>query len=329
MKALEKDRTRRYASASEFAADIMRHLQDEVVIARPPSVGYRASRFVRKHQGAAAAGLGLFLMLIAGFIVSTVFFFRSEAARREAEQQSETAQRQSYLANIAAADVNVRGGAAAEATRRLEQIGPALRGWEWRHSYLKTDTSVATLGAAGAAVFVAFSPDRSRVFWISEFGVAHAADASLSPDSIAHTARRASERLERASLCRRNRARRLALAVERVEVDGCALWQRRHAGLWPQIGTSAAVRGRDQRTEPDRRAVGHAAPPFPRAQHGRVNRRARGAHRRHFVRGIQSRRHAHRVRFVRSHGPDVESRDTNDDDGRGAAFGRGQRGIRT
>jgi eukaryotic-like serine/threonine-protein kinase len=178
MKALEKDRTRRYASASEFAADIMRHLQDEVVIARPPSVGYRASRFVRKHQGAAAAGVGLFLMLIAGFIVSTVFFFRAEAARREAERQSETAHRQSYLANIAAADMNVRGGAAAEATRRLEQIAPALRGWEWRHLYLKTNTSVATLGAAGAVAFVAFSPDQSRVVWISEFGVVHAADAS-------------------------------------------------------------------------------------------------------------------------------------------------------
>ena len=177
MKALEKDRTRRYASASEFAADIMRHLQDEVVIARPPSVGYRASRFVRKHQGAAAAGLGLFLMLMIGFIVSTVFFFRSEAARREAEHQSEIAHRQSYLANIAAADLNVRGGAAAEATRRLEQVAPALRGWEWRHLYLKTNTSVATLGAAGAVAFVAFSPDQQRVHWISEFGVAHAADA--------------------------------------------------------------------------------------------------------------------------------------------------------
>jgi len=49
--ALDKDRTRRYASASEFAADITRHLQNEVVVARPPSLGYRTSRFVRKHRG--------------------------------------------------------------------------------------------------------------------------------------------------------------------------------------------------------------------------------------------------------------------------------------
>jgi WD40 repeat protein/serine/threonine protein kinase len=234
MKALEKDRTRRYASASEFAADIMRHLQDEVVVARPPSLGYRGSRFVRKHRGAVAAGVGLFAILIVGFIVSTMFFFRSEAARREAERQRETAQRQSdltniaaadseaarreaerqretaqrqsylatiaaadseaagreterqretaqrqsYLATIAAADMNLQGGAVAEATRRLQQIGPALRGWEWRHLYLKTDTSVATLGAAGAVASLAFSPDQSRVFWISEYGVVHVADAN-------------------------------------------------------------------------------------------------------------------------------------------------------
>ena len=178
MKALEKDRTRRYASASEFAADITRHLQDEVVVARPPSLGYRASRFVKKHQGPVAAAVGLLLILIVGFIVSTVFFFRSEAARREAERQRETAQRQSYLANIAAADMNLRNGAAAEATRRLEQIDPALRGWEWRHLYLKTDSSVATLGGAGVVASVAFSPDQSRIFWISEYGVLHVADAN-------------------------------------------------------------------------------------------------------------------------------------------------------
>src|SRR5207247_891884 len=50
-------------------------------------------------------------------------------------------------------------------------------GWEWRHLFLKTDSSVATLGGAGAVTSVAFSPDQSRVFWISEYGVVHAADA--------------------------------------------------------------------------------------------------------------------------------------------------------
>jgi eukaryotic-like serine/threonine-protein kinase len=178
MKALEKDRTRRYASASEFAADITRHLHHEVVVARPPSLGYRASRFVRKHRGAVAAAAAVFFMLALGFAVSTVFFFRSEAARREAERQREAARRQSYLATIATADADLQGGAVAAARRRLDLVDPALRGWEWRYLYSKADSSLASIGATGPVSFVAFSPDQSRVFWITQYGVVHAADTA-------------------------------------------------------------------------------------------------------------------------------------------------------
>ena len=51
MKALEKDRTRRYETANGFAADILRHLAHEPVVAAPPSRAYRVRKFVRKHQG--------------------------------------------------------------------------------------------------------------------------------------------------------------------------------------------------------------------------------------------------------------------------------------
>lgn len=57
MRALEKDRTRRYRSASELAEDIRRHLHNEPVSAGPPSVGYRAMKFVRRNRvGVGAAG---------------------------------------------------------------------------------------------------------------------------------------------------------------------------------------------------------------------------------------------------------------------------------
>src|SRR5262249_52913124 len=46
-KALEKDKTRRYASASELAADIRRHLNDEPIVARPPSAAYQLQKFAR------------------------------------------------------------------------------------------------------------------------------------------------------------------------------------------------------------------------------------------------------------------------------------------
>ena len=59
MKAMEKDRGRRYASASEFGSDLNRHLNDEPVIARPPSASYRIAKFVRRHKGAVAAGMAV------------------------------------------------------------------------------------------------------------------------------------------------------------------------------------------------------------------------------------------------------------------------------
>ena len=55
MKALEKDRTRRYETANGFAADILRHLANEPVLAAPPSRAYRMRKFVRKHRGAVIA----------------------------------------------------------------------------------------------------------------------------------------------------------------------------------------------------------------------------------------------------------------------------------
>ena len=64
MKALEKDRTRRYDTANGLARDLQRYLADEVVEARPPSRGYRLKKFVRRHKGQViAAGLVLFALL--------------------------------------------------------------------------------------------------------------------------------------------------------------------------------------------------------------------------------------------------------------------------
>src|SRR6202043_687092 len=64
LKALEKDRTRRYETANGLARDIQRYLADEVVEARPPSVGYRVSKFVRRHKGQViAASLVLFALM--------------------------------------------------------------------------------------------------------------------------------------------------------------------------------------------------------------------------------------------------------------------------
>jgi tetratricopeptide (TPR) repeat protein len=68
MKALEKDRNRRYETANAFAIDVQRYLADESVLACPPSVGYRVGKFVRRNKRtlAWAALLGAMLLVVAG-----------------------------------------------------------------------------------------------------------------------------------------------------------------------------------------------------------------------------------------------------------------------
>ncbi len=66
MKALEKDRTRRYETANGFAADINRHLSFEPVLASPPSRVYRTKKFVRKHRNGVLAASLVLLSLLGG-----------------------------------------------------------------------------------------------------------------------------------------------------------------------------------------------------------------------------------------------------------------------
>jgi len=69
LKAVEKDRTRRYGSPSDLAAEIARYLQDEPVLATPPSVAYRARKFARRHRFGVGVAAGVLLLLI-GFAVT-------------------------------------------------------------------------------------------------------------------------------------------------------------------------------------------------------------------------------------------------------------------
>jgi serine/threonine protein kinase/Leucine-rich repeat (LRR) protein len=66
MKALEKDRRRRYASAAAFADDINRHLEDRTVSARPPSLSYRTKKFIQRNRFAVISGSAVTLALLVG-----------------------------------------------------------------------------------------------------------------------------------------------------------------------------------------------------------------------------------------------------------------------
>ena len=92
MKALEKDRTRRYETANGLAMDIQRHLNNEPVAARPPSRRYRLQKLVRRNRVVFAAGGAVAAALVVGMGTSTWLFLKEREARHRAvaAEQQET-----------------------------------------------------------------------------------------------------------------------------------------------------------------------------------------------------------------------------------------------
>ena len=83
MRALEKDRQRRYSTAQGLAIDLRRYLDDEPVIARPPGGFYQLGKLVRRHRFAFAAGAAIFATLLGGLGASTWLYLRERAALQE------------------------------------------------------------------------------------------------------------------------------------------------------------------------------------------------------------------------------------------------------
>ncbi len=165
MKALEKDRTRRYPSASEFAADVVRHLRDEPVLASPPDTVYRLRKFTRRHKGPIAAALAIGLAMLVGLVISSLLYMRSERQRTAAVHMN-------YVASMAAADLALRLADVPTAQNRLLRTDPAMRGFEWGLLWRRTDPSLATLYTDSLFAHVtdelpgfAFSSAPQRVYW--------------------------------------------------------------------------------------------------------------------------------------------------------------------
>jgi WD40 repeat protein len=105
MKALEKDRNRRYETASAFAADVQRYLNDEPVLACPPSAWYRIRKLVRRNPARTAAYGLLALVLVLGTGASGAAWLWQEAvaARWEAERERDGKEEQRLIAEGARA----------------------------------------------------------------------------------------------------------------------------------------------------------------------------------------------------------------------------------
>jgi eukaryotic-like serine/threonine-protein kinase len=87
VKAMEKDRARRYASVSELAADIQRHLENEPVVARPLSGIHRLRKTLGKHKALVRTLAAVFAILLLATFVSTLMYLRAQRARSDTQRQ--------------------------------------------------------------------------------------------------------------------------------------------------------------------------------------------------------------------------------------------------
>ncbi len=89
MKALEKDRSRRYGAPSELAADISRYLTNEPIIARPASAGYRIGKYVQRHRLGVGVAAGMVVLLAAFAVVQALQLRRITRERDRANRITE------------------------------------------------------------------------------------------------------------------------------------------------------------------------------------------------------------------------------------------------
>ena len=133
MKCLEKDRTRRYETATGLAADLKRHLNNEPVIARPPSTAYRIQKAIRRNKISFAAATVVFGALLLGIIATTWQSVRANHAKQEA------------LAARQQAEANEAKAVAAQANEtRQRQLADAARANE---ASLRQQAEAAELAA--------------------------------------------------------------------------------------------------------------------------------------------------------------------------------------
>ena len=161
LKAMRKDRCRRYRSASEMADDIQNYLNGSPLIAGPETAMYRIQKFTRKHAGSVATLLLVLSAIVAGLAVSSIMYFSAEEARKDevmararaekaekvaieqgslAEEQRKSAnkhaeefRRSLYANTIELADAKYYEGNILQVHNLLKSCPQDLRGWEWHH----------------------------------------------------------------------------------------------------------------------------------------------------------------------------------------------------
>jgi hypothetical protein len=135
MKCLEKDRRRRYETANGLAVDILRHMENEPVMARPPSVFYRFQKTLRRNRLLFSAGAVVVAALFAGLGTATWSFLKEKEAHRRAVEAEARSQAREAKARAAEAEARAKLNFFTEnhITRKLLSATNVLKNLKWPH----------------------------------------------------------------------------------------------------------------------------------------------------------------------------------------------------
>jgi WD40 repeat protein len=213
LKAMRKDRCRRYRSASEMADDVHNYLTGRPLIAGPETALYRVQKFVRKHAGSVATVALVATAIVLGLVVSTTMYLRAEDARQKeaaactqaeqatrketiartqaeqaqnaeqqqrklAETKAEELRRTLYVNSIQLADAKYQEGNIGRVRSLLDSCPEDLRGWEWNRLNYISDQSLMTFEDPCGLSSPSFSTDGKRVICAAGDGLVKVWDAA-------------------------------------------------------------------------------------------------------------------------------------------------------
>jgi len=161
LKAIEKDRRRRYETANGLVLDIRRYLNQEPVLAAPPSRIYQLTKYLRKHRVAVTVVACVAGLLVLGSIVSIWQALRATRAQNAARLAEDQARQNAYSAQMLLAQADWDTANLSHLRRLLsETASHPDRGFEWYYWQRQCRLDLFTLhGHRGPVRDVCFSPD--------------------------------------------------------------------------------------------------------------------------------------------------------------------------
>lgn len=196
-KAIEKDKARRYQTASALGEDLRRYLAGEPILASPDTM-YVLGKQLARYRWVLAASL-LAAIGLAAFGVYASWQARTQrvlataeqlarvdavSARDLADRRAAALERALYFSRIGHAHAAIGAGDLIRSRELLEACRPEDRGWEWRHILHLTDESRVVGRFKGEAKHVAVSMDQSALYYSDEYGVVRRCDPRTGEEQL-------------------------------------------------------------------------------------------------------------------------------------------------